>query len=237
MYASINNVYQRLRVLMNKQQLGFVTPAQFDQLAPQAQQEIFNEDINEYAKVLKYKIRGLEKPRHEIKSNLEDNLRTLLVYNKSLSQITANTFSYPNRYAYGISIFENNGLATTISPEEAIYYINNRYPSSTGRSIAILGSNQLEMIPDTITSGVSMSYYKYPMGSRSGTALNVAPSWAYTLNGKDELYDAANSVDFELPKHLEERIVDKIMSLMGISLRDGDAVQYAEMKEQKEAKE
>lgn len=236
-YASINKVYKRLQVLLNKQQLGFITPSQFDEIAEQAQQEIFNDTLEELTKHLKYKLRGLETARGDIKATLEDNIRTLLVYNEPLIATSNNIFAYPDRYAHWVSIIEGDNTVAAVDPEDSQYYINNRYSPRSGWSVAICGSNQIEMIPDTITSGVKMSYYKFPMGSRSGVPLNSPPSWAYTKVGEDLLYNPSTSVDFELPKHMEERIVDSMLSLMGLSLRDKEAMAYGELQEQKEQKD
>ena len=43
MAVSINSVYQKVMALANKEQRGFITPQEFNLLANQAQQDIFEQ--------------------------------------------------------------------------------------------------------------------------------------------------------------------------------------------------
>ena len=48
------------------------------------------------------------------------------------------------------------------------------------------------------------------------------------------IYNAVNSIDFELPKSLEYRLADKILMMLGINMRDQEVVGYAQFQEQME---
>lgn len=235
-YASVNNVYSRLKVLLNKQQLGFVTPSQFNQLATQAQQNIFDELIDELDASLKHQLRNTETANKDIKRKVEDDLVTLMVYNRSLvaQDGSTNVFDYPAYHAYTRAISYNGRRVSTISPQDSSYFVNNRYTPTATYAIAVLGNNEIEIIPDSITLGIEITYYKLPMGSINGVAVAQTPSWGYVTSGEDNVYASASSVDFELPKQLEQRITEEIMSLMGISLREEEVVSYAEMQIQKQ---
>ena len=235
-YASVNNVYSRLRVLLNKQQLGFVTPSQFNQLASQAQQNIFLRLIDLLNDSNKSKLRGLETANRDIERSVEEDLSTLLIYRQSLSPQTGTTdlFDYPQYHAYTRSIEYNNKALSIVRPQDSTYFRNNRYAPTPTWAIAILGNNEIEIIPDTISDNIRITYFKTPMGSIDGVQSNQTPTWGYAVVGEDEVYASANSVDFELPKHLESKITDEIMSLMGISLREDDVIKYAELQQQKE---
>lgn len=55
------------------------------------------------------------------------------------------------------------------------------------------------------------------------------PVWAYTLdsNGRP-VYDASNSVDIESPDVTQNRIAVKVLSYLGVSIREPQLIQYAE---------
>ena len=54
MAISVNTVYQRVLALANKEQRGYITPQEYNLLANQAQQEIFEQyfyDLNQRDRV------------------------------------------------------------------------------------------------------------------------------------------------------------------------------------------
>ena len=107
-------------------------------------------------------------------------------------------------------------MGCLVSPQDSSYFKNNRYTPTATWAIAILGNNKIEIIPDTIDQDINITYYKLPMGSINGVSVAQTPSWGYTTVGEDLVYTSANSVDFELPKHMEQALTEEIMSLMGI---------------------
>ena len=51
MAINVNEVYQTVLLILNKEQRGYITPNEFNKLATQVQQEIFEqyfEDLNQY---------------------------------------------------------------------------------------------------------------------------------------------------------------------------------------------
>jgi hypothetical protein len=67
---------------------------------------------------------------------------------------------------------------------------------------------------------VVMDYTRYP----------VTAVWAYTLTNNRPVYDATNSVNIELPKECMNGLTMIYLSYLGINMRDGELIQYAEMK-------
>lgn len=77
------------------------------------------------------------------------------------------------------------------------------------------------MYPTSIAS-ISLSYLRKP----------ATPEWAYTTVNDEPVYDAGNSQDFETGETTHLEICMRILSAVGVNLRMGDIVQYAEMAEQ-----
>ena len=54
MSVNVNTVYSTVLSILNKEQRGYLTPSQFDQIAKQVQLEIFEkyfEDLNQFLRV------------------------------------------------------------------------------------------------------------------------------------------------------------------------------------------
>ena len=73
-----------------------------------------------------------------------------------------------------------------------------------------------------ITSNVSANYVKVP----------ATVSW--TANSTTGLYDSASSVNFELHESEETELVNKILALAGILLKDGNLYQTGSAEEMKD---
>ena len=87
MAISVDTVYQRVLVLANKEQRGYITPQEFNLLANQAQQDIFEQyvyDLNQRKR--------LEPDKQGIEG--EENIETLL--EEKLAPFTKISTIFPN---------------------------------------------------------------------------------------------------------------------------------------------
>tara|TARA_R110002012_G_scaffold86952_1_gene215499 strand:+ start:3860 stop:4588 length:729 start_codon:yes stop_codon:yes gene_type:complete len=236
-YASINNVYSIVKDILNKSQMGFITPQQYNVFAPQAQKELTEELLELLlAPMVKYRLQSLETASGGIEASHRDDLSTLFVYNElQTAALGTNVFNYPDRYMYIDNITYKGKEVDRITPREAVYIVNNYYtPPTDSNPIAVMANNQIEIQPTNINDDIALTYYKNPMGSQLGQPVNLTPSWQYTLVGEDLLYNSASSVDFELPKSVEQKLAYKVLSLAGFSIRESQAVDYANVQEQKD---
>lgn len=237
--ASVNNVYQLVMRRAAKEEDGFISPSDFNAYARNAQQKIFQETLNHYRMFKANKQRYLTYWKNNYKSleAIADDLITLRRNGVALSSSGGNNvFQYPEDYAYFIDLEYNGETVTLIDYADRVYYINS-YDSSptTDHPVAYKDYNSLTFLPDTITSNVSLTYYKLPQGvNASGTPVTNYPTWAYTTVASKSIYDATNSIDFELPAHLEYRLATQILQDAGIELRDGELYQMAQAEEAKE---
>ena len=79
--------------------------------------------------------------------------------------------------------------------------------------------------PSTITTDIKVSYLKKP----------AQINWAYTVGGLGQfLYDAANSVNFEVHPSEEVDIVMGILLYSGVIIQDPTIIQVASQKIQQE---
>ena len=83
-----------------------------------------------------------------------------------------------------------------------------------------LVSENIEVFPESINT-IRLRYYKFPEGvTQAGVRTATPPTYAYTTSAGVEVFNSANSVDFELPDHYLDDLVIEIAELAGINLRD-----------------
>lgn len=80
---------------------------------------------------------------------------------------------------------------------------------------------RFQVLPTSITE-VELSYVRYP----------EKPVWAYTTSGGFNVYDAANSVQIELPEICATEFVVSLLNYLGISIREPILINWAERKKQ-----
>ncbi len=235
-YANINNVYNIVKEVLNKSQLGFISPAQFNIFAPQVEAEFTDEIIEQIQQYVKTRLRHQDDENNTIIKGLRDDIATLFVYNEAqVASSGDNIFDFPSRYYYLESITYTGLLVEVVKPSQIPFISNNYYtPPSLSFPLAVLATNKIEIIPNGLLEGIKMNYYKNPMGSQNGLPVNFPPSWEHTQVGEDLLYNSTDSVDFELPKTVEHKLAYKVLALAGFSIREPEAVSFANSQEQKD---
>ena len=236
--ASVNQVYNTLKDLANKDQRGFVTPTVFNNFAPVAQAKIFNDLFQQLNVAKNMKLRGLDVQRHlSAMKQIEEDLST---FSKTDTVSQSNgTFAKPDDLAKIISLRTSGAYVfgtTTSTPidvmydEEKLEYIlqsDLSKPSETA-PVALL-SDVIEVFPTTVKK-IKIRYYKQPEGVNptSGARTASMPKFGYdqSLPGGKEVYLAANSVDSELPDHYVPKLVIEIGKMVGINLRDEAVIAY-----------
>lgn len=236
--ASVNQVYNTLKDLANKDQRGFVTPTVFNNFAPVAQAKIFNDLFQQLNVAKNMKLRGLDVQRHlSAMKQIEEDLST---FSKTETVSQANgTFAKPDDLAKIISLRTSGTYvfgtttSTTIDvmyDEEKLEYIlqSDLSKPSDSSPVALL-SDVIEVFPTTVKK-IKIRYYKQPEGVNPTSGVRTAsmPKFGYdqALPGGKEVYLAANSVDFELPDHYVPKLVIEIGKMVGINLRDEAVIAY-----------
>lgn len=237
--ASVNQVYNTLKDLANKDQRGFVTPTVFNNFAPVAQAKIFNDLFQQLNVAKNMKLRGLDVQRHLSKlKQIEEDLST---FSKTDTVSQANgTFAKPDDLAKIISMRTSGayvfGTSTSTvidimyDEEKLEYILQSDLSKPTDTAPVALLSDVIEVFPTTIKK-IKIRYYKQPEGINPSTGARTAslPKFGYdqSLPGGKELYLAANSVDFELPDHYIPQLVVEVGRMVGINLRDEAVMAYS----------
>ena len=221
--VNIDSVYQRVLGILNKEQRGYVTAQEFNLFANQAQDDLFEQyfyDINQFGR-----LHGNDTEYSDMLNILNEKISAFETTATLNRDITDTFFELPTDiYRAGTVIYDNtttNGFGvTTTEPIEAervnrneILYINSSpltKPINT-RPVYTQNTNGINVYGNSeLTTNVKLNYIRKP----------ARVQWAYQIVFDEPLYDASNSVNFELHPSEEVELVIKILELSGILIKD-----------------
>lgn len=226
--VSIDNVYKTVLNILNKENRGYVTPKEFNTLANQAQNEIFesyfssrnyavtnNSDYSDIRKNIEEKIAGFEN---------EDTV-SAATFSNAEGNTTNSYFAYPSNF-YRLSNVSVSGIPAEEASNQRILYIN-RSPltkPTVKNPVYVRHEGGLVMYPTTGVTDVLLNYVRKP----------AEPKWVGgTVSGQIIANTSASDYqNFELhPSEFHELVV-KILAYSGVIIRAADITQAAAAKEQ-----
>jgi len=138
---------------------------------------------------------------------------------------------YPKQfYRLGQIIYTTGALPTQelqrIDRGELYHLLgSNLTKPTTTYPIYIYEQNKLTIYPDTITSGINVSYIRKP----------IPPVWNFTLGGSSQyVYSTSTSCDFELHAAEQTELILKILLYAGVVIKDPEIIQVAASQVQQE---
>lgn len=238
----INSVRNTVLAILNKNNYGYISPSDFNLFAKQAQMDIFEDYFTQYNYyVNKENARQSGTGYADVKKGIEEVI-DFFSREDDLTHDTANKFFLPSATTTGFDYyFINKVLVVGTGTVEAENVSNKNITmltnsNLTGPSTLFPAYNQSGnsalLYPTSIdTQGeVKCQYIRYPKD----------PKWTYvSLSGGEPSFDQsqADFQDFELPSEDERALVYKILQYAGMSIREIQAVQFAQAEEQIESNE
>lgn len=225
MAVSVDTVYQRVLAILNKEQRGYLTPAEYNLFANQAQLDIFEQyfyDLNQFSR-----LPGNSTEYSDMVDILEEKISIFETFG---STTYANNY-WPeptDLYRLG-SVVYNGSEVEHVNKNEYLYVTSsplskptNDFPIYTRDTsgIKVYGASE-------ITTGVTFQYVKKP----------AKAIWNYTEVNGEALYDANGAVDFELHEAEETDLVIKILQLAGVLIKDPSVYQIGSTEEAKDVQQ
>ena len=224
--VSIDTVYQRVLMLANKEQRGYITPQEFNLLANQAQMEIFEQyfyDIKQFNRIpgntqeysdplsiLYEKISFFEREENDawMFTNMPSTNNYLQIASDIYKIGTVSIYSLDKKAQVEL-VNGKDFDAAIASPLTA---------PSKNRPIGHMGLLGLRIYDGTnfIVPGASFSM------SISFIRRPRKVQWAYVIVNDKALYNDNIAVDFDLHESEETELVYKILKLAGINLKARD---------------
>lgn len=241
MAINVNNVYQTVLLILNKEQRGYMTPDEFNKTATQVQLDIFEQYFDDLNQQLKVPQADYDYTDRRV--NLDDQISTfkcLGVCNYGVDYfdvpsddlISGNIIVYNDNPQSGQYAFYRIGTLT-YEPSSAAYPVEierlqrkdfyeiqkSEYTlPSEDFPVYLYENKQIRVLPDTIQDDVKATFIRKP--------LNVV--WAYSTGGQGQyIQDTSNSQDFELESNEQVNVILRILQYSGIIIRDPQIVQAA----------
>ncbi len=238
MAVSVDNVYQKVLAICNKEQRGYITPQEFNLFADKAQNEIFHNYFHGIKMAeMKPKTQTVYSDTLEM---LEEKLQPFFVTetaNTGTNNLTLPSGTHKLISIETVSTARGAGNKITSINESEFEYINNNplTKPTMSRSVYVRqgsGVVSIHPTPSTTTYNVDTSnpldgvldaesfivkYYKIPS----------TPKWTYVVVGEEALYNgtASDANDFELHGGEEENLVSRILMLAGVTIQKPDIQQ------------
>lgn len=227
----INSVRNTVLSVLNKNNYGYISPNDFNLFAKQAQLDIFENYFYRYNyQILKENARESGIGYADIKKQYEEVIDS---FSKSVALIEdSGTFALPTDYYTIVRVIYTNAVGKMVEIEKvSMARAQQLLMSNLTQPIELFpayvqSEDKLTVYPDTITTGVSCYYVRYPKD----------PKWTYTLVSGEPFFNqgAVDYQDFELPLTDEPTLVAKILQFAGMSIREIEALNFATQQEQTE---
>ena len=237
MAVSVNNVYQKVLAIANKEQRGYITPQEFNLFANQAQMDIFEQyfyDINQFER-----LNDNDTEYSNMISLLEEKISPFEKYRVTMSAVSGNTLTLPtDLYRLGLVFYAPTGAYDVevehINKKELVYMERSPLaaPSSTHPVYVRKTDTTIKVFPSSPTStytvnNVTCNYVAKP----------TEIVWGYTDVSGTALYNSGTTTDPELHESEETTLVIKILALAGITLQDPSMYQIATAEDNKKTQQ
>ena len=232
MAVNINTVYQRVLAIANKEQRGYITPQEFNILANQAQMDLFEQyfyDKNQFSRV-----RGNKNTYADPLGILDEKISLFEVYETTLSTYTSSHHILPTDL-YRLSTVKLSGVVcdymsikdfNDILDHPLLRPHANRpvYIKPNGGLKVYTNATDLTASQVTSTSTVTCDYIKTP----------TDVVWGYNVILGKAIYNSNTSTNFEMHESEEVNLINRILILAGITIKNTPLYQMASGEEIKD---
>lgn len=221
----VNRVYQTVLTILNKESRGFITQDEFNNMAQQAQIEIFEKyfyDQNRAAATNRMSASDYG----NLMKNLEEKI-TFFDTTATISNLSSDNdgfFRYPTGF-YRLGIVNVGGnYADEVSHKDILYIERAPLTASTAKQPKYTRHEDGIFVYPLTTTSITMVYVREP----------AAPMWigGVAMGQAVPLTTATGYQDFELHPSEEPELVSKILSYSGVLIRADDVVQAASIESQ-----
>jgi len=216
---NVDRIYQRVLLLANKEQRGYITPQEFNTFANQAQMDIFEQyfyDLNQFRRTP-----GNDTVHADMVDILEEKISVFEATNPlTLTNGVGVLGAFGNFYRL-TSVRDGNIFFESVTRKEARLFQLSPLALPTGtRPVYTLdqANNRVRVFGRTPLT-VDVDYIRIPL----------RVNWTYVVVGEKALYNenANDAQNFELHPSEETELVLKILTLAGFTLKDPNLLQLA----------
>jgi hypothetical protein len=256
MAINVNTVYQTVLLILNKEQRGYITPNEFNKIATQAQQEIFEGYFESLTQQLR--VPGQEDEYSDRVEHIEEAISMLRNEgNASYRAVDENGQALSNPFFYlpedvhriGTIMYKeeqelqrtNRGellrlnmskltRPTTNYPlftQEENQTIQNVDPITSAVTLLCEDCIKINVYPKTITSEIGLSYVRKPKDVVWAFTTGNLGEYIYSKGSGVGVTPSSGSQDFEIDDTDQPELILRILAYSGVIIRDPQIVQAA----------
>ena len=234
--VAIDNVYQTVLNILNKENRGYITPTEFNTLAKQAQTEIFEMYFTTQYRVMQGPMSDGD--YSDIMSNIAEKITmfenettiTKTGFENPAGGVTEGYYPYPNNF-YRLGVVSVNGRVADEVSHKDVHYINLSPLTAPVATQPVYTRHEqgLKVYPQNDVNQIVMDYVRIP----------ATPNWVGGSMGGQVIPNTQDSAyqNFELHPSEEPELVAKILAYSGLIIRAQDVLQAAAAKEQQIAQD
>jgi len=245
MAVNVNTVYQTVLYVLNKEQRGYVTPAEFNSLAVQVQNEIFESYFPDGNQINRINQNNSQNDT-EFFNMFEDISQKLTPFEQEIS-LTLDL----GGFFYQPQVSGTGSINRTIRKFGSLISTYTGQPQYDSITQLVSKSDYNKITRSKLTSptssnpiyyiqkGTSTSPYLFINPEPQLVAVNcivypLNPSWGFTVGSLNQyIYNSSTSTDFELDFSEQTNIIMKILKYCGVIVNDPNVINVASQEIQK----
>jgi hypothetical protein len=222
MAINVNDVYKSVLVVLEQQKRGVITPNEFNRIAAQSQQEIYNQYFDDLNQLLGMPQTSLAYA--DRMALLDEKISLFKNFDATVSP-TSGIYTVPTDVHELGSVIYNLREVQRIQQYEI--YTTNASPLTEPTAhypVYTYENKKLKLFPNTLTGDITINYLKSP----------AKPIWGFKIdeNLGHYIYNSRASVDFEIHSSDQPLLIDKILGYAGVMTKDQFVMSLATNKEQ-----
>ena len=254
MAINVNTVYQTALFILNKEQRGYLTPSEFNNIASQVQLEIFEQYVEDLNQQLRVPTNSSQ--YGDRRKNIEENISIFEKHEPIVYSTTYNCFLLPTDvHRIGTIMYKEEQEAQRISRKEFLHLNmskltkpSTKYPvyiqkesiggyDPNNPQTAIPSQQLVDVYPEIIKEDMSLSYIRKPKNVRWGYTVGSQGQYIYDPSPFDSSVSyntpSEGSTNFEISNTDQTSVILKVLVYAGVVIRDPQIVQAAATEVQK----
>ena len=248
MSVSVDNVYQQVLAIANKEQRGYITPQEFNLFARKAQNDVFDSTFQDYKDAYLHPEQVVG--QHNDLNMLREKMAPFRLVDQSIAlSSSVGTISEADGKVYWLeSVYDmaNNTVFEEVTKREVNYfkdyYAAKGFPKNLEHIVFNGTGGNLEFRSKNVyyrESTNKIFFYPVPSSAFDPKCDFVrpisdfsAPEWSYVVADHQPVYNAGGATDFVVHASEESTLVNKILTLAGISMENVSLTDMAMRKDQ-----
>ena len=234
---NINDLYRFVQFISNKEQSGYIKPSEFNMAVDRAQMQLFMERYNNPAEYQPG--RPIPRVSYQQTQKISDDLRPFIKRSiKSLASgklLWSSLNDYVQISSLRVDYIHTNNCGETVTMKKSVKVVDDaelsKYLDSSilkpteKYPIAAIYNGYLQLHPDTIGK-LEITYLSRPHRPADGEF------WKFNAPNDIPVYDEPTSTNLAWSDELFNEIAIRVLSFIGINLRETTLSQYSEIKKQ-----